>query len=142
MTSHDIQNAARITVVFSTLYMLTLVNQILTKKRLFQQFKAQGKTFNRYAAPEMLNADRLVANLLEWSLVFLSPLWSLAATGHLSEAATKIAWTYVGVRGFYCILVTTFGVTQNGYNLPLWAATLPGYFCLLYLAAQAFVLLF
>ena len=86
----------------------------------------------------MLNADRIVANFLEWSLVFLSPLWSLAATGHLSAVATNIAWTYVGVRGFYCILVTTFGVNHNGLNLSLWAATLPGYFCLLYLTAQAF----
>lgn len=140
--SHELISAARITVVFTTLYAATLANQPITKKRLLRKFQKEGKPFHRYTAPEMLNADRLVANLLEWSLVFLGPLWSLAATGQLTPFSVSIAWTYVVLRGFYGILVMTFGVNQHGLNFPLMASTFPAYGCLIYLYSQAFQQLF
>lgn len=129
--------AAQITVGYCGLYSLTLFNQFVNKKRLHRQAKQEGKVFERYTSPAMLPYDRLTANFVEWMPVFLGPLWSMAATGTLSDHSVAVAWGYVGLRALYFGLIMKFGVNISGQNVPLWISTFPGYGCLFYLLVAA-----
>ena len=140
--SNDVRKAAQITVVFTFLYSLTLVNIVYHKKKCLRQARQANKTFHRYTSPLMHNADRLVGNFLEWTPIFMALLWSLAATSNLSSASTKIAWTYVALRALYIVLEIRYGVASNGLNKPLWISTFPSYICLNYLLVQAVRTLF
>lgn len=114
-------DAAKLTVGFSSVYGIAMMLQTVAKQRLI----IQKKIVDRYNCPELLNADRLVANLLEWSPMFLGPVWSLAAVGRLDERCCRIAWLYVSLRVIYLVLVVKFGVAKGGRNKPLWGSTLP-----------------
>jgi uncharacterized MAPEG superfamily protein len=138
----DLIKAAQITVVFTALYWLTFINVLVTKRRLLKQARLARKEFDRYTSQQMRNADRLVANFLEWSPIFFGLLWSLAATANLSKSSSvAVAWTYVGMRALYIVLVLMHGVSSDGMNKALWISTTPAYFCLMYLTLQAFRLL-
>jgi hypothetical protein len=152
MSLHDVSpsilHAARITTAYSTLYCMTFVNGLVTKKRFAAKYKAQGKTFNRYESLEMQTADRLTQNILEWYPVFMSPLWSLAMTNQLANDTTVtgnicvlLAWTYVGLRTWYFGLILKHGVNKSGMNVSLWKSTFPGYACLAFLHFHALKLL-
>jgi len=88
---------------------------------------------DRYNCPELLNADRLVANILEWTPIFLGSVWSLAAVDRLDERCRKFSWGYVGLRAVYLVLVVKYGVAKGGRNKPLWVSTFPSYICLIFL---------
>ena len=145
-TSDDVLiTAARITVVFLTLYSLTFVNVLHTKKRLLrQQRERSGKKFDRYNSPDMHAADRLQSNFLEWCPVFLGLLWSLAATNNLSSSSTVVAaaWIYVALRALYVVLVLRYGVNANGMQQHLWISTFPAYGCLAWMGQHAIRSLF
>ena len=135
--SPSILSAARITVAFSGLYALTIVNVVVCKFRLLRKAKSEGESFNRYESKEMHTADRLSGNFLEWYPVFMGPLWAMALCGSLTDSGIHAAWTYDGLRGLYFILMVTFGVGTSGMNPVLWLSTLPAYCCLGVLFAQA-----
>ena len=122
--------AAKITVAYTTLYSMTMLNQVVQKKRLLTKY---GKSFDRYSSTEMRDADRLTGNFMEWSLIFLGPLWSLAAMEALSATSILMAWTYVGLRVLYLGLSIQYGVNEQGLNKPLWLSTFPSYICLSYI---------
>ena len=129
--------AAQITVSYCGVYSLTLISQVVAKKRLHKQAIKEGKTFERYKAPGMFPYDRMTANFLEWMPPFLGLLWSMAATETLSNRSVHVAWAYVGLRALYVGLVWRCGMLTTGYNPSLWASTFPGYACLLYLFVAA-----
>jgi uncharacterized membrane protein len=133
-TSSSITAAARITMVYTGLYTMTMMNQVVTKKRLHRKL---GDKFDRYGSFEMRNADRLTGNFLEWSIVFLGPLWSMAMTDTLSDMSLNTAWAYLGLRLIYVGLSLRYGVNEHGSNKPLWASTLPSYVCLIYMIVAA-----
>jgi len=161
--SSSFAEASSITVAFTAVYVAALVNQVVCKKRLLARAtkkanKNDDKVFDRYAAAEMRNPDRLVANLMEWGFVFLPLVWSLGATGRLvlvdgggveddvdgattatttSSTACKVAWAYVVLRVLYVILQIKYGVATGGRNTRLWISTLPSYICLAYLLVKA-----
>ena len=85
-SSQSILGAARVTVAFISVYIVSLLYLIYCKKRLLRKARLKGEPLNRYGHPELHNADRLVANLLEWSLIFLGPLWCLAVTDRLDQS--------------------------------------------------------
>ncbi|KAG7344935.1 MAPEG family protein [Nitzschia inconspicua] len=132
--SGSIAAAAQITVVYTGLYSVTILNQVVTKKRLHRKL---GDKFDRYSSLEMRNVDRLTGNFLEWTIVFLGPLWSMALTDTLSDTSQLIAWTYVGLRLLYTGLSLKYGVNGQGNNKPLWISTFPSYVCLLYMLGAA-----
>ena len=131
------KTAARLTVIFCALYGMTFVNVLRVKKVLFRQARKAGRTFDRYTDPKMRVADRLQANLLEWSPIFLGLVWSLGVVGALEGVVLGASWTYLGLRALYIGLVLQKGVSTNGMNRHLWISTFPGYACLLYLLAAA-----
>lgn len=135
--SNGIRKAAQITVVYTFLYWLTLINIVYNKKKWLRQARKANKMFERYSSPQMHNADRLVGNFLEWSPVFMGLLWPLAATGNLTSTSTNVAWMYVGLRAFYIVLEIRYGVASDGLNKQLWISTFPAYLCLNYLLLQA-----
>ena len=140
--SPGILGAAKVTVGFATVYGFAMVHQIVTKQLLARRKRRSGEPFNRYSAPELLNSDRLVANLLEWAPIFLLPLWSLAAVDKLDELCLKIAWAYVGLRGVYLCLVVKYGVAKSGLNTSLWTATFPAYYCVTFLWKRSLEILY
>lgn len=141
--SDELTQAARLTVVFVLLYEVTFVNGVITKKRLHRIAQQEKKLFDRYNSPEMHNADRLQANFLEWSPVFLGLVWSLAATVNLSKMSIAASWLYLGLRAIYIVLVLQYGVASNGFNQALWVSTFPSYICLVFMTQEAirFILL-
>lgn len=136
-SNDDITKAAQITLIYTTLYLMTLMNVVVTKKRCLRQARQTNKKFDRYASSLMRDADRLVGNFLEWSPIFLGLLWSMAATSNLSHSCVNVAWTYVVLRALYITLQIRYGVASDGLNKPLWISTFPGYGCLIYLFVQA-----
>ena len=140
--------AAQITVVFTILYALTFVNGLITKRLLLaretasRQNNDNEKPYDRYTHPDMRNADRLQANFLEWSPIFLGNLWSLAVTGNLTPRCVTASWTYVGLRALYIVLMKRHGVASTGKNTALYPSTMPSYVCLLYLLQHAVRVLF
>ena len=138
----DILRAAQISVLYLTLYCVTFVNTLATKRRLLKQASLAKMTFNRYTSPQMHSADRLVGNFTEWSPVFLGLMWSLAATNNLTQSsAAMAAWTYLGLRGLYIVLQLKYGLSPDGVNKMLWISTFPSYLCLLFMWIQALHLL-
>jgi hypothetical protein len=76
----------------------------------------------------MLNADRTVGNLLEWTPVFFGLLWTLVVVDEAGEQTTLIAygntiyyaaWTYVGFRLLYVVLAHTGGISSDGKQTSL-----------------------
>ena len=142
-SSPDIVKAAQITTVFSFMYGCTFINVLISKKRCYRNAKkTNNKNYDRYTSPDMRPADRLQANFLEWSPVFLGLMWSLAATNNLGTTGTSMCWTYIALRGLYVVLILRFGVSTSGNNVSLWASTFPAYGCLMYLSFRAIRLLF
>ena len=141
-SQQSILGVARVTVAFISLYIVSMLYQIICKKRLLRKARLKGEPLNRYGHPELHNADRLVANLLEWSPIFLGPLWSLAVTDRLDQSCMHFAWAYVILRGLYICLLIKFGVSRNGNNTQLWISTLPSYGCLLFLWQRSLGLIF
>lgn len=141
-SSQSILGAARVTVAFTSVYIVSMLYQIISKKRLLRKARLKGEPLNRYGHPELHNAGRLVANLLEWSPIFMAPLWCLAVTDRLDQSCMHFAWAYVLLRGMYVCLLIKFGVNRNGNNTQLWISTLPAYGCLLFLWQRSLGLLF
>lgn len=131
----NIQEAARITVGFVALYSVSFWNILISKKKCLA--KAKGKPFDRYTDPGMHVADRLQANLLEWSPIFLGLVGALAATDNLSTSCIRASRAYLVFRGVYTALVLKYGVRRNGLNKQLWIATFPAYGCLTWLSQHA-----
>jgi hypothetical protein len=150
--------ASQITLTYCGVYSLTIVNQLIQKVSLYAQYKKEGKVFDRYTAIEMRNADRINSNMIEWTPLFLTPLWCLAlnssSTNHhhhqdggdgtanttsslLTDTCVTVAWMYVGFRILYFALVCKYGVSSNGRNVPLYGATFPAYGCIVYLTVSA-----
>jgi len=130
-----------LTVGFSSVYGLSMIHQIIIKKRLILRYKQMGKPFDRYSSSEMRHTDRIAANILEWSPVFLGPIWSLALTERLDDTCVTVAWAYVGLRGLYLCLGAMFGVAKSGRNKALWVATFPSYACLSFLLGRSWKIL-
>lgn len=144
ISSPDVHEACRITIVFTILYTACLVNQTVNKYVNISRAKQAKENFDRYNSLEMRSADRMLANMMEWSFVFFPLLWSLALTGRLvssGDDALKWSWRYIYLRGLYIILSIRYGVASNGKNKPLWVSTFPAYVCLLCMFKKAIVIL-
>ena len=138
MSDNDqLTQAAKMTVAFVLLYELTFFNVLRSKRRLLKEHQTQKKVFDRYKSPQMQTADRLQANFLEWAPIFLGLLWSLAATSNFSKNSVIAAWTYLGLRLLYVVLILNYGVASDGMNRALWISTFPSYICLLYMTKES-----
>lgn len=80
--------------------------QTRTKYRLKARYEREGKAFDRYFGqdPEMLAADRAVANTHEQMVPFLVSLWLFAIFASPAHA-TWLGATYVGLRALYPLLL-------------------------------------
>ncbi len=80
--------------------------QTRTKYKLQARYKSEGKEFDRYFGrdPEMLAADRVVANTHEQMGPFLASLWLFAVFGSPTYA-TWMGGAYVLLRSAYPILL-------------------------------------
>jgi uncharacterized MAPEG superfamily protein len=123
--------------MYVLLYVVTLLNQFAHKKYYQGQYRRRGRTLDRYRSPEMHHPDRLVGNFVEWTPVFLCPVWCMAATKTLSTSSVTAAHVYLCLRALYIVLSVRYGVSPEGNNVPLWISTFPAYGCLFYLYRDA-----
>lgn len=138
--SLGIVNASKVTVVYTCIYTIAMYYEIYVKLTTLRKYHLKGKVVNRYDCPELLSSDRLTANFREWTIPFLGPVFCLGLTDQLddeSNMSLKYAWTYVGLRGLYVLLVMKYGIHTGGINKPLWISTFPGYYCLTMLGWNA-----
>ena len=133
LLADNFRSAGQVTVAFIAVYGSTF-GLILARKMTVSRQEAK---FNRYTSPGMQVVDRLQANFLEWSPIFLGLLWTLATAGVLQGTTLRAAWTYVGLRALYLGLILRHGVAKTGRNKALWPSTFPAYACLLYMMIQA-----
>jgi hypothetical protein len=87
-------------------YALLFGLQTRTKYRLKARYEREGKLFDRYHGqdPEMLAADRAVANTHEQMVPFLASLWLFSVFASPTYA-TWLGAIYVGLRAIYPILL-------------------------------------
>jgi hypothetical protein len=130
-------DVTQITLWYTILYFATLVNQFLHKKYYQRLYRRSGKRLDRYNSQEMQNPDRLTGNFIEWTPVFLSPIWCLSITRTLSSQSIHVSYAYLALRLFYFALSIKYGVSYDGNNKPLWISTFPAYVCLFYLYKEA-----
>ncbi|MEM7151204.1 MAG: MAPEG family protein [Myxococcota bacterium] len=96
-----------VTVAYFVLWYAMLFGlQSRTKYRLKALYAQEGKTFDRYFGqdPQMLAADRAVANTHEQMVPFMVSLWLYACFVSPSHA-TWLGAAYVGLRGLYPVLL-------------------------------------
>lgn len=107
MPEHSYAGPILVTVSYLLLwYYLLLLGQSRTKYRLKAQYEREGKVFDRYFGqdPEMLAADRAVANTLEQMGPFLVSLWMFAVFVSPQQAGWYGA-AYVLLRALYPLLL-------------------------------------
>lgn len=98
-----------VTVAYFVLwYSLLFGLQTRTKYRLKARYAKDGQVFDRYFGqdPEMLAADRAVANTLEQMGPFLVSLWLYSIFVSPTDA-TWLGAAYVLLRGLYPLLLGT-----------------------------------
>ena len=96
-----------VTVVYFVMWYSFLFGlQTRTKYRLKARYEQEGKVFDRYFGqdPEMLAADRAVANTLEQMGPFLVSLW-LFACFVSTTYATTLGAIYIALRSVYPFLL-------------------------------------
>lgn len=104
---NGLQGPVLVTVAYFVLwYYLLIAIQRRTKYRLQAVYLQEGREFDRYYGqdPEMLSADRAVANTLEQMGPFLASFW-MYALFISSTQATFLGAAYVGLRFFYPLLL-------------------------------------
>ena len=148
-------HACRITVVYLSVYAAAIIMQVYVQKKLYfrarsvtKQGNSKPKSFDRYESPEMLHADRAVGNMLEWMPCFLGLLWVLVAMDKFQvpgeggfSLSYHAAWSHVGFRALYVILIHWHGVPLDGWHSSLLVSTYPAYVCLIMLYAEAIMVL-
>jgi hypothetical protein len=79
-----------IVLLFVGTFLLAVINQAYVKTKIFAEYKAKDKTFDRWANKDinMVSADRLLLNLVEWSGVWCLLFFAnVLANGEISDNA-------------------------------------------------------
>ena len=135
MSAAAFASASQVTLAFCVLYTACLIYQGTLKIRLQVAAAKKKERFERYGNLRMLQADRAVGNLLEWSVPFLATFWvSMVATDGSTAAW---GWAYVFFRALYPIAALNGGIGTSGPKNMILASTVPAYVALLALLAGA-----
>ena len=118
-------------------YYLLIVVQRSVKYKLVNEYKAKGKTFDRYFGqdPRMLSVDRVVANTQEQMMPFLVSLW-LHAVFVNPDRAGYLGYLYLLARLSYRFLMPAS--LQNIQPKYVYVATGPSYAVVAYLTLSTF----
>jgi hypothetical protein len=99
----------------------------------FLRQAVQNKTkFDRYSDPRMIPYDRIVGNLLEWSMPFLSVFWASLALSSQKDAqfVVNMGWIYVASRALYVFVAPNGGIGKTGAKTKILISTVPAYLAL------------
>lgn len=115
-----------VTVSYSLLYYVFLLNIMRTKMSLHKKYRANGQNFDRYFGQDrtMLAADRIQLNMLEQMPLFLILLW-LQSIFVSSQQATILGGIYTISRGIYPFLAGNR--MGNDIKAKILGSTLVGY---------------
>ena len=135
LSTQTIAGPAWVTLAYLGIYGAFMVNLARVKIGLHRKYHAKGQRFDRYFGQdrEMLVADRIQLNMLEFMPVFLTLLW-LHALVVSSIEATILGATYTLTRAIYPLLLSK----KMGKDIPprLLIATFSGYFVLTTMAVR------
>eukprot|EP00904_Undaria_pinnatifida_P011075 jgi/Undpi1/7098/HiC_scaffold_22.g09572.m1 len=108
MDGNAIRQGVYITAMYVVVFYGCVVGQAVAKTRLQKSYKSRGERFERYynvTDKAMLAWDRIVGNLLEQAMPFLTLFWlniGLAAINVTDYRGIAIAgWVYVVFRALY-----------------------------------------
>lgn len=82
----------------------------------------------------MIPADRLVGNMLEWTVVFLPVWWMAIITTAADSTTVALGWAYIACRVLYMLLVMNGGIYTKNIKPIMFLATVPAYVILTWLA--------
>ena len=143
-TSPAVREAAKITMWYLFVFLVSLVYQTVVKGKLIMQAKKEKKekdsktSFNRYTDERMIVADRVLGNYLEFMPVFLTLFWvNVAITGE----SVWVGWIYVAARLFYPLLAAFGGIRKSGPHPLIFISTFPAYAVLVFYAYKISVAL-
>ncbi|KAA8492107.1 hypothetical protein FVE85_3545 [Porphyridium purpureum] len=138
---------ARVTVLHVVAFIFAIVVQTSLKFSAQRAARNQQKPFVRYSVQAqdraLLVADRVVANVTEWSVPFLSLFWlnlALVSATHSAGDGQHIVtagWVFAVARVVYVFLCNFGGALGTSGPKPrVFIATAPGYLALLYLLVR------
>jgi hypothetical protein len=128
LSLQDFKQGTLVTLAFCSLYLAALVMQGLTREKYRAQARKKKEKF-LVTDERLYPLNRLVGNLLEWSVVFLPLFWVvLVAT---QGASLWLGWVYIAARSWYFVLVCNGAIRTSGPRTIILTATVPAY-CVLY----------
>ncbi|CAN0099101.1 unnamed protein product [Scytosiphon promiscuus] len=138
-----IRQGAYVTAAFVLIFYACIVGQTLAKHKTAASYRARGERLERYynvTDKEILAWDRIVGNLLEQAMPFLTLFWAnigLAALGYTSHTGVAIAgWTYVAFRALYPVAWLSGGGGRAGPRSKILFVTPAMYLVVVYLFAN------
>ena len=135
MSTSENYQIIQIIIIFTVAFLGAITNQIKIKFGLFAKYKSEKKIFKRWSNEDddMVTADRIVANLVEWGIIFW-PLFFGCILVHGSTGNHIIAgYVYVIARLIYVLLGCAVTFKNHITNLKVLVATIPAYGALIYL---------
>ncbi|CAN0342329.1 unnamed protein product [Ascophyllum nodosum] len=157
MVEVAIQQGVYITTVYLTVYFAKLIGQSVTRRKLHAAYRNRGERvslngtdshqhteeFQRYynvTDKDMLGWDRIVGNMLEQSIPFLTLFWiniglaAIDATGYIGVVAA--GWVYVIFRALYPVAWLAGGGGRAGPRTLILTVTPVMYLVVIYLTAN------
>ncbi|CAM9353492.1 unnamed protein product [Hapterophycus canaliculatus] len=140
MDEAAIRQGVYVTAGFVSVFYACIVGQARAKHKIAASYRARGERFERYynvADKAMLAWDRIVGNLLEQAMPFLTLFWvniGLAALGLTSYTRVTVAgWIYVLFRALYPVAWLSGGGGRAGPRAKILLVTPVMYLVVIYL---------
>ncbi|CAM9492672.1 unnamed protein product [Choristocarpus tenellus] len=134
-----------VTLAYVELFFIFIVGQSIAKAQLQSFYRSKGEKMLRYynsKDKKMVGWDRVVGNMCEQSMPFLTLFWINIALEYLTlesaGSAVTAGWCYVAFRAIYPVLWFSGGGGLGGPRSKIVFCTLPMYSIIAFLAYKAF----
>ncbi|CAM9612658.1 unnamed protein product [Ectocarpus sp. 6 AP-2014] len=143
MEEPAIRQGVFVTAAYVLVFYACIIGQASAKWKVAASYRARGERFERYYNVKdkaMLAWDRIVGNLLEQAMPFLTLFWlniGLAALGATSHTGVAIAgWIYVVFRALYPVMWLRGGGGRAGPRSKILFVTPVMYLVIIYLVGN------
>ncbi|CAM9312744.1 unnamed protein product [Ectocarpus sp. 4 AP-2014] len=143
MDEPAIRQGVYVTAAFVLVFYACIIGQTSAKWKVAASYKARGERFERYYNVKdkaMLAWDRIVGNLLEQAMPFLTLFWlniGLAALGATSHTGVAVAgWIYVVFRALFPVMWLSGGGGRAGPRSKILFVTPVMYLVIIYLVGN------
>eukprot|EP00903_Cladosiphon_okamuranus_P018886 g17369.t1 len=143
MEEPAIRQGVYITAAYVLVFYACVIGQASAKWKISASYRARGERFERYynvTDKGMLAWDRIVGNMLEQAMPFLTLFWlniGLATLGSTSiDVVAPAGWIYVVFRALYPVAWLSGGGGRGGPRVKILFVTPVMYLVVLYLFAN------